>query len=249
MVHTEVFFKALDEVVGPGPSLANLRSRLHRKLCASVGLMPTRRQVLITTGVTATCSDFLVTLSAGVDMLHLMEQAGVLRGLPARPCRPMGPRPSSQPVGACCGASGASGPTSITSRLDSRDPCRASWGAYELGVVEWATDTCTRPGRLSDAAVQQLSLYLSNPAGACDCLLCRSLNVRFFFFVCLHWQHGPGPGGRAACKFCMHAPTPDPRRCTARTLICDTLAPPRTPNGSVVALAALSLYMSSPSQL
>lgn len=176
----------LDEVVGAGQCYSDPRLSLKRKLLGCVGLFPTATKVMVA-GVAGTCSELQLTLPGGVDTLHLMEQGGVLSGgLPTRHRRPLGPRPGVASVASSLSWSGAV-PVGRNAGASASASGPSAWHDYDASVVEWAVSASTRPGRLSDAAIQQLSQFLTNPAGACrlpcNCLLCLSLTVSPFCFV------------------------------------------------------------------
>lgn len=135
--------KVVKGLLGASRSKNDPRTVLRRRLCVAAGLKPLGNRLF---------PKFQVTSESGVDMLHVLEQAGVVHGLPARPLSACPRRGDGEVKG----------------------PAWAEWKAYRSAVALWAerqqSNTC-----LSDDAIARVARFLGDPTGSCVCELCKGL--------------------------------------------------------------------------
>jgi hypothetical protein len=171
------------------------RTILKRELCALVGMQPMNKRVeQVVDGVkTVTVvpgTKYQVTMDTGVEILHLLEQAGVVKGMPRECPRPLGPRPRDN-------------------RAADKDPSahdagdRAMWAAYRKSVARWSASVLEWLGgaskRLSGLAVEQIANYLRDPLGQavvyCPCALCVDVAAAAAAAAAAAPSGGSGGGG------------------------------------------------------
>jgi hypothetical protein len=135
--------KVVNGLLGASRSKNDPRTVLRRRLCVAAGLKPLGNRLF---------PKFQVTYESGVDMLHVLEQAGVVHGLPARPLSACPRRGDGEVKGSAW----------------------AEWKAYRSAVALWAerglSNAC-----LSDDAIARVVRFLGDPTGSCVCELCKGL--------------------------------------------------------------------------